>query len=68
MERITEFITAVEVAEMLGLSRSSVYSLASAGQLPHIAITDGRQRSIIRFKRSTVERWLSERTRTGASA
>ena len=46
-----------DVARLLSLSRSAVYELIAAGQLPHI-----RLGSSLRVPRAALERWIQDRT------
>ena len=46
--------TAAEVAEQLGCSADSVYKLARAGRIPHIAV--GRN---LKFPREAVDLWMT---------
>ncbi|MGH2462708.1 MAG: helix-turn-helix transcriptional regulator [Candidatus Limnocylindria bacterium] len=55
-----------EAAELLGVSRSQIYSLVQAGELPGVVRLGGS----IRLHWPTVERWLAEEangTNRGAS-
>lgn len=49
------FLTPAEVASLLGVKESWVYSQARAGRFPSVRI--GRYR---RFRRETIERWIEE--------
>jgi len=51
MEKIT--LTVKEVADLLGVSLTTVYSMARMSEIPH-----ARVRGKILFHRPTVETWL----------
>ena len=53
-----EFLTTDELSEYLNLKRSTVYSMAESGELPHYKI--GR---LIRFRKSDVDRWIEDHRR-----
>jgi excisionase family DNA binding protein len=42
-----------EVGEYLGIPRSSIYKMTSAGTIPHVKL-GGR----VRFRRKDIDRWL----------
>ena len=50
-----EVLTAVEVAELLGVDRKTIYEAAKCGQLPHRRL--GRR---LIFERGAVTAWLRE--------
>jgi len=50
-------LNATEVARLLGLGRSTIFSLLAAGELPAIRI--GRS---VRVPRAALERWIEDRT------
>ena len=52
---LDRLLSADEVAELIGMTRSYVYDLSRRGQIP--TITFGRQR---RYRRQAVLRWLDE--------
>ncbi len=49
------------VAELLDLRPATVYKLCHLGVLPHLRLTEGEGRPIIRFKLSEIEAWLLAR-------
>jgi excisionase family DNA binding protein len=50
-------LTVREVAALLRLSESCVYTMTAAGQLPHLRVGNGR--GSIRFLREDIDRFLS---------
>ena len=55
-----EFLDIHDLSELLGVKKSTLYSLVENGELPHYRI--GR---LIRFKRNEVERWMESNRREG---
>lgn len=51
MSKIT--LTVNETAELLGVSTTTIYTMAREGQIPHV-----RVRGRILFHRDTIEKWL----------
>jgi excisionase family DNA binding protein len=49
-------LTVRDVAEILRLSESCVYTMIAAGQLPHLRVGNGR--GSIRFRRDEIDRFL----------
>lgn len=43
-----------EVAELIGVSQTTIYTMVREGQIPHV-----RVRGRIIFHRETIEKWLS---------
>lgn len=43
-----------EVAEMIGVSQTTIYTMVREGQIPHV-----RVRGRIIFHKGTIEKWLS---------
>lgn len=56
LERMTEALTAPELARILGMGRTVVYEMASAGRIPHFRIG-----TMIRFDPVQIAQWLRER-------
>ena len=56
-------LDASEVAELLGVPRSWVYSETRAGRIPHVVI--GRYR---RYRKAAVERWIADHERGPVAA
>ena len=52
----TKLLTVRDVAELLQLSESSVYTMASAGVLPHLRVGNGR--GTIRFRQEDIGQFL----------
>lgn len=55
-------LRAKEVAQILSVRPSTVYELAHRGVIPHIRISQGARRSLIRFRATDIEALLRERT------
>ena len=53
--QVKPLLTAAEVAEVLGVPTSWVYSEARAGRIPHISV--GRYR---RFSADSIEEWINK--------
>jgi len=51
-----KLLTADEVAELLGVTKSWVYAASRKGELPTVML--GRYR---RYRRESIERWIEER-------
>ena len=64
-EETTErLLDAREVASWLGIAISTVYDQAARGVLPHVALWRGHRRTVLRFRRCDIERFLLERSVT----
>lgn len=57
-----------EVAAMLRLKVNSVYAAAAAGRLPSVLLWRGRRKSLVRFKRSDIERLMGAGENAGGQA
>ena len=57
-----KLLRAEQVAEVLNLRRSTVYSLAHRGLLPCVRLAQGEQRALIRFRPADIQRLIDERT------
>ncbi len=55
-------LRAKDVAQILNVRPSTVYELAHRGVLPHIRITEGSRRALIRFRPADVELFLKQRS------
>ena len=55
-------LSAREVARLLNIKISTVYDAVARGRLPAVKLWSGRKRSLLRFRRSDLERLLQERT------
>jgi excisionase family DNA binding protein len=49
-------LTADDVAELLGVARSMVYTLARRGELPTVRVGD----RYVRFRAEAVDQWISQ--------
>jgi excisionase family DNA binding protein len=54
-----QLLTAKEVADLLRLSPSTVFDAAARGDLPCVRLWRGRRKSLLRFRRSDIERLLA---------
>jgi excisionase family DNA binding protein len=59
LEQSQRFLTLLEVAALVRISRTTVYALARRGELPTIRV--GGQ---IRVSREALEEWLAKNART----
>ncbi len=55
-------LRAQAVAQLLDVRPATVYALVDRGVLPHVRLTKGRRRSLIRFRLSEIEAFLEERS------
>jgi excisionase family DNA binding protein len=56
LEATAQFLRPSDLASQLGLTRSRIYQLLRAGELPSVRIG-----GVIRIPREAWERWLAER-------
>jgi len=54
-----KLLTPHEVAELLRVKISTIYSAASTGKLPAVRLWRGKRKSLLRFKRSEIERLIA---------
>ena len=66
MQKMEEMLTGVEVAGLVGLTRTRVLQLARDGVLPAIDVGGGQERASWRFRRTEIVEWLQSR-RNGAA-
>ena len=59
MERL---LRAEDVANVLNLQRSTIYSLVRRGLIPHVRLAQGSRRALIRFRREDIEQIIRERS------
>ena len=57
-ERPEQLLTAKEVADLVRLSPSTVFDAAARGDLPCVRLWRGRRKSVVRFRRSDIERLI----------
>ena len=67
MARI-QLLNVQEVAAMLRVKPSTVYSWVAQGRIPHVVLARGRRKACIRFRLESVEAWLAERERAAANS
>jgi predicted DNA-binding transcriptional regulator AlpA len=60
-------LTAEQVMQMLGISRTSLWILMRQQGLPYIKLGDGR-RAALRFTNDSLSRWLASREQQSLSA
>jgi len=58
----TPLLTASQVAELLNIKKSTVYEAALKGRLPAISLWRNKRRTFLRFRRSDIEKFISEHT------
>lgn len=56
------FLRASAIAPMLNVRTSTVYALCRRGEIPHVRLSEGRRRPLIRFRMSEIEKFLRDRT------
>lgn len=61
MKTQTQLLSIPETAQRLGVHRSTVYQLISAGQLQAINLGQGKQRTSIRVRESELERFIQSK-------
>ena len=61
-------LVAVDVSKILNIRPSTVYDLAHRGVLPCVRITQGKRRSLIRFRPSDLEEFIRQRAHPGQKA
>lgn len=54
-----KLLTVKEVAELLGLTRMSIYLMVHRGQIPHVKIGE----RILRFDQEEIRKWLEAKKR-----
>ena len=54
-------LTAKQVADRLNVRPSTVYALCRRGEIPHIRVTQGSRRALIRFDPEEIEEFLRGR-------
>lgn len=59
---MNDLITAEEVSRILKVRISTVYAAARRGQLPAVRLWTGQRRTLLRFRRGEIERWLRDRS------
>jgi len=55
-------LAAQEVARLLHVRPSTVYALCRRRELPHVRLSQGRRRALIRFRLEDLERLIRERS------
>jgi excisionase family DNA binding protein len=62
---IETLMTAQQVAEVFAVKTSTIYDAAYRGVLPTVRLWEGRRRSLLRFRRSDIEKLIRERVAIG---
>ena len=55
-------LTAHQVARRLNIKTTTVYALCRRNAIPHIKVTEGRRRALIRFSEEAIEAAIRERS------
>ncbi len=55
-------LTAEEVARLLRIKPATVYDAAAAGRIPCVRLWKGKRKALLRFKRSEIEKLISDRS------
>lgn len=58
-----KLMKAEEVAAYLGIRLSTVYAWVKRRQIPHVALSIGKRKECVRFRRASIDRWLEQRER-----
>jgi len=58
---VDSLLTAQEVAVLLHIRPVTVYSAAAKGRIPSVTLWTGRRRSLIRFRREDINRFIADR-------
>ena len=61
-EELEPLLDAREVADWLGIAPSTVYDAVAKGYLPAVLMWKGQRRTLIRFRREDVEKFIKERS------
>ena len=62
MNNTDPFWTAQQVADLLNIQPSTVYALCRRGELPHVRITQGARRALIRFDPDAIRKFIASRS------
>ena len=62
MEPEEPLITAEDVAPILKVKAGTVYDAASRGLIPCVRLWKGRRKSLLRFRRSEIEKFIRDRS------
>lgn len=58
---MSEYLTPAEAAEMLSVSRMTIYRYVKTKELPAVKFDKGSHSSVIRIKKEDLEKFLKER-------
>ena len=61
MEPLEKLLDPREVAEVLGLKKSTIHRLLAEGAIPSVIVTGSQRRRSFRVKPSVLSRWIAER-------
>ncbi len=56
-------LTTPEVADLLQVKVSTVYAWAKARRLPAVILSIGKRKECIRFRRTSIEKWIADHER-----
>ena len=56
---MTKYLSTRQLADMLDVSRQTVYNWVKAGRIPHTALSPSAERGTIRFNPEDIEEWLA---------
>lgn len=59
IEIIGGLMNVSQVAEFLGVPKSTIYNLSMQGKIPHYHVPPPKGR-LLKFKKSDIDKWLSE--------
>ncbi len=60
---MSQLLTVPEVADLLQVKVSTVYAWAKQRLLPAVVLSIGKRKETIRFRRSSIEKWIEEHER-----
>jgi excisionase family DNA binding protein len=62
-----KLLTADDIANRWGVHKATVLRLFHNGELPGVTISQGKERTTVRFRPAVVEAWEKKRERAGAA-
>lgn len=60
-DKTDKLLTPKQVAEILGVAVSTVHKMSYRNELPCVVLRQGKRKSIVRFRKKTLEAWIKER-------
>ena len=64
-EELEPLLDAREVAKWLGVAPSTIYDAVARGILPAVRMWKGRRRTLLRFRRDEIEKFIEQRATPG---